>query len=467
MSGEALAPLLDSGDARAALAAARAAGAEFAEVYADARTVRTLRLEDGTVTRLVTGFDAGAGVRVVHRGRTGYAFTNALGRAALVAAARAAAAAARAGQPGPPVDLRSPAAPPAAPAGEPPGEPAQAAALARAAYEAARAAGGAIRRVTVSYAGAEQRVELANSAGHRSRERRVRVRLTAEAVAVRDGEAAAGRESIGRTAGLELFDRHPPERLGRAAAERALALLGAEPAPSGEVTVVLGPAAGGTLLHEACGHGMEADLVARGASVYAGRRGARLCPLPLTAVDDPTVPGGWGSFAADDEGIPARRTVMIAEGICAGFLTDRLHAERLGLPRTGNGRRRSYAHPPLPRMSNSYLLPGGDDPREILRATRHGLYCRALGGGMVDGVTGTFTFAVTEAYRIERGELVAPVRGATLIGDGPTALARIDAIGSDFAVQEGTCAKGNQRLPVGLGAPTLRIARLAVGGGRG
>lgn len=456
--------MLDEADVDAALRVARSRGADFAEVYADARTLRSLHLAAGAVDRLGSGYDAGAGVRVVHAGRTGYAFTNGLDGVALLTAARAAAATVRGGERGL-ADLRTPSEHDAATGADPPRVSTGALVeLATAAHDGARAVDAVVQRVAVSYADIEQDVYIANSDGHRSTQRRARTRLVVDVVAAADGAAATAQEGIARSAGHELFAEHRPEGIGRRAGERAVRMLGAEPAPSGETVVVLGPGAGGTLFHEACGHGMEGDLVAGGGSVYAGRLGQRLCPLALIGVDDATVPDGWGSFSFDDEGTAAQRTAMIEGGVCSAYLTDRVRAEQLGGPSTGNARRRSYAHAPLPRMTNSYLLPGKDEPGEIVRSTPSGVYCRTLGGGMVDHVTGDFTFAMTEAYRIENGELTVPVRGATIVGDGPTVLSRIDAIGSDFAVREGVCAKGNQRLPVGLGAPTLRISRASVGG---
>jgi TldD protein len=283
-------------------------------------------------------------------------------------------------------------------------------------------------------------------------------------VAARDDVVQTGLEAPGAAAGLELLDRHPPEDVGRRAAERAVLMLDAQPAPAGEMTVVLAPGSGGVLFHEACGHGMEADIIAKGASVYRGRQGEQIGSELISGVDDATVANAWGSYGFDDEGTPAQRTVLFDRGVCTDYLTDRLRADELGLPRSGNARRQSYAHLPIPRMTNTYILPGDDDPDEIVRSVRRGLFCEQLGGGQVDPASGDFVFGVAVAWLIEDGQLTHPVRGANLVGDGPSILARIEAVGTDFDVREGICGKDGQGVPAGLGNPTVRIGRITVGG---
>jgi TldD protein len=222
--------------------------------------------------------------------------------------------------------------------------------------------------------------------------------------------------------------------------------------------VVVGPGGGGVLFHEACGHGLEADTIGKEASIYRGRAGEALASPLVTGVDDSTVPGAWGSFSFDDEGSPATRTVLFDEGILTGVLYDRYWAERDGAPTTGNGRRQSYAHLPIPRMTNTSILPGATDPEEVIGDTRHGLYAKTLGGGQVNPATGDFVFGVSEGYLIEDGKVSRPARGANLIGNG------IAILGSDFDSRPGTCGKDGQGVPVTTGSPTLRIARMTVGG---
>jgi TldD protein len=458
--------LLDDDDVRAVLTAALDRGADFAEIFAEDRRSRSVRLDDGKVEELVTGRDHGAGIRVVRGRQTGFASTNLRSRDALVDAARVAAAAVHGSGRTTLADLRTVEPPVTHPARLDPlaADGPALVQVVRRAEDAARSVDGRVRQVTVTYADSTQDVFLANSEGHRSSERRVRTRLVAHAVAAADGLIQTGYEGPGGAVGHELFEQHPPEQIGRLAAERAVLLLEADPAPSGTMTVVIAPGSGGVLFHEACGHGMEADIVAKGASVYGGRRGDRLGTPLLTGVDDATDPGAWGSFGFDDEGTPAQRTVLFDQGVCTDYLTDRLRAAELDLPRSGNARRQSYAHLPIPRMTNSYILPGSDDPAEIVRSTKRGLYCDALGGGQVDPASGDFVFGVNVAHLIIDGEITRAVRGANLVGDGPSVLAAIDALGNDFDVRQGICGKDGQGVPAGLGNPTLRIARLTVGG---
>ncbi len=457
---------LDDGVARDVLAEALRTGGDFAEVYAEQRRGRSLRLDDGKGEDLTSGRDRGAGVRVLRGRQTAYAFTNVLTRDGLLEAARVAAAGVAGGARTQVADLVERRPPLTHPAAKDPlgADRASLVAIVKEADDAARSVSGDVRQVTVSWADSRQQVYLVNSEGHRSVEERVRTRLVAQVVAARDGVIQTGFEGPGAAVGMELLDRHPPGAVGRVAAERAVLMLDAEPAPAGEMAVVLAPGSGGVLFHEACGHGMEADIVAKGASVYAGRRGERIGTQLLTGVDDATDPGAWGSFGFDDEGTPAQRTVLFDRGVCTDYLSDRLRAAELGVPRSGNGRRQSYAHLPIPRMTNSYILAGADDPAEIVRGIKRGLYCDALGGGQVDPASGDFVFGVDQAHLIADGEITRPVRGANLVGDGPTVIGRITAVGADFDVRQGICGKDGQAVPAGLGNPTLLISRITVGG---
>ena len=262
----------------------------------------------------------------------------------------------------------------------------------------------------------------------------------------------------------QFFDAHPPAKTAEVAAKRAVTMLDAGPAPAGEMAVVLAPGMGGVLFHEACGHPLEADIVDKEASVYRGRVGERVASPLVTGVDDATIANAWGSFSFDDEGAPAERTVLFEEGALRGMLYDRLRAEKDGVASTGNGRRQSYAHPPIPRMTNSYILNGGADAGDVLSTTERGVYVTALGGGQTNPATGDFVFGVSEGWRIENGEVTAPVRGANLIGRAIEVMSAVDAVAGDFDTWEGVCGKDGQGVPVGSGSPTLRIARITVGG---
>jgi TldD protein len=324
--------------------------------------------------------------------------------------------------------------------------------------------GGEVRQVTASYADVSTRAFVANSLGHLSDETHVRTRLVVHVVAARDGLMQTGFEGPGASKGFEHFEEIDPAAVGRTAAERALRLLDSDPSPAGEMTVVLNAGGGGVLFHEACGHGLEADALAKETSVYAPTRGQQVGSELLTGVDDATLPNGWGSFAFDGEGTPAQRTVLFDRGVQVGEMSDRISAGKLGTAPTGNGRRQSYAHLPQPRMTNSLILPGGETREAILRSVARGLYADGLSGGEVNPATGDFVFGVTEAYLIENGELTRRVRGANLIGNGPQVLRLVDAVGDDLATKQGMCGKGGQWVPAGFGTPTLRIARLTVGG---
>jgi TldD protein len=459
-------PDLDDADLRAVLDAALSSGAQFAELYTEQRRSRSVSVDDGRVEDLITGLDRGGGVRVVRDGQTAYAFTNLLICDALVEAARTAAAGVGGADRVRAADLRTVEPPVRHPVETDPAtlDGPGMADVVRRIDDAARDVDGAVRQVGASYADTTQDVFLVNSEGHRSSERRVRTRLVARVVAARDDVVQTGIEAPGAAAGLELLDRHPPEDVGRRAAERAVLMLGSRAAPAEDMTVILAPGSGGVLFHEACGHGMEADIVAKGASVYRGRRGEQIGSDLISGVDDATIANAWGSFGFDDEGTPAQRTVLFERGVCTDYLTDRLRAAELGLPRSGNARRQSYAHLPIPRMTNTYILPGRDDPAEIVRSVRRGLFCEQLGGGQVDPASGDFVFGVSVGWLIEDGELTHPVRGANLVGDGPTILARVEAVGTDFDVREGICGKDGQGVPAGLGNPTVRIGRITVGG---
>lgn len=460
------APNLDDAVLRAVLDAALASGGEFAEIYAETRASTSVRLEDRKVEELTSGRDRGAGIRVIREESTAYAYTNRLDGASLLEAARVAAAGLDDERRTRVSDLRRAPERVLNPVRLRPEEvPAERkVAFVVAVDEAARAEGADVRQVIAGLAEGSQDVLIANSEGLVVRDRRVRTRVSCQVVAARDGAVQTGWFGPGASAGFEHAEAFPPETVGRTAARQAIAMLSAQPAPAGEMPVVLAPGGGGVLFHEACGHGLEADIVHKAASVYRDRVGERIGSDLLDGVDDGGVPGSWGSFAFDDEGTPSQRTVLFSKGVLTGYLTDLLRARAMGLARTGNGRRQSYAHLPIPRMTNSYILPGRDDPEAIVRATKRGLYARSFGGGEVNPATGDFVFGLTEAYLIENGELTRPVRGANLIGNGPQVLARIDAVGSDFDVWWGVCGKDGQGVPVTNGMPTLRIAAMTVGG---
>ena len=450
------------------LSSALATGGEFAEIFVEDKRSSSAVFDDGRVEELTSGRDRGAGIRVVVGETTGFAHTADLSEAGLAGAARAAAAAARGGGGGTRVVAVSPAQVASmTDARILPEDVAKATkvGLLALANEAARGEGASISQVSARYGDSRRRILVANSDGLLAEDDQVRTLFSVSCVATGDTGLQTGRESTGRTVGFELFDETDVEEMGRRAANRAITKLGARPAPSGAMPVVVGPGGGGVLFHEACGHGLEADLVAKSASVFAGRVGETVATPMVTLIDDGTMAGEWGHFAIDDEGRPAARNVLIQDGVLTDYMWDHLRARKDGRQSSGNGRRQSYQHLPMVRMTNTYIGNGADDPADIITSTESGVYVAQLGGGQVNTATGDFVFGMTEAYLIEDGEITEPIREGNLIGNGPEVLTRIDALGNDFAMgSPGTCGKDGQGVPVGDGTPTLRVTSLTVGG---
>ncbi len=459
--------MIDDTVAQRVLGTALQTGGDFAEIFAEDRRSSSAHFDDGRVEQLSSGRDRGAGIRVVRGDTTGFAHTSDLTEAGLAAAATAAGAAARGGGGGVrEVDLtrRDPARPSEVailPQDVPKAAKVE---LLRTADDAARSEGGAIRQVSVSYADGRRQILVANSDGLLATDDQVRTRFMVQAVATGDTGMQTGYEGPGATVGFEMYDDVDVAEVARTAARRALAMLKARPAPIGTVPVVLRRGAGGVLFHEACGHGLEADLVGKDASVFRGKVGEMVASPLVTLVDDGTYSREWGTYAIDDEGHEAQRNTLISEGALTDYMWDFLRARKAGRDSSGNGRRQSYQHLPMVRMTNTYVLAGDDDPDEIIRQTPHGIYCVQLGGGQVNTTTGDFVFGMTEAYMIEDGEITDPVRAANLIGNGPEVLKAIDAVGNDFDTWAGTCGKDGQGVPVSAGQPTLRVSAMTVGG---
>ncbi len=461
------APMIEPDVLQATLDHALSHGGDFAEVFVEDRRSSSGRFDDGRIEELVSGRDRGAGLRVVRGETTGFAHTADLSRAGLLEAAQAAAGAARGGGGGTrTVALQARAEHPVDPDLVLPEtvEKRRKVELLARADAAARATGSAVTSVTASYADARRRILVANSDGLLADDDRVRTRMSVQCVATGDTGMQTGYEAPGRTMGFELFDDVAPEDVGRRAAQRALTLLDAVPAPSGRIPVVLKRGAGGVLFHEACGHGLEADHILKDASVFKGQIGAMVASPLVTLVDDGGYAREWGTLAIDDEGHPAQRNVLIENGVLTDYMWDVVRARKEGRAPSGNGRRESYRHLPMPRMTNTFLLEGESDPDDIVRSVDFGIYCVQLGGGQVDPATGDFVFGVTEAYLIEKGEITKPIRAAQLIGNGPDVLRMVDAVGNDFDTWTGMCGKQGQSVPVSSGQPTVLVRELTVGG---
>jgi TldD protein len=456
--------LVDPALATAVLERALSRGGDFAELYAEARHGFSISLDDGRVERPQDGRERGACVRVVQGESSYYGHVDGHGEDDLLRVAGSVAQAVR-GEARAPAALRA-----AAPAGghaietrPEEVEAARKAELLRACDEHARSAAPEITQVRVGYAESRRAVEVFNSEGRAAADDRTRVRLGVQVVARRDGRVETGNDTRGGHAGWELVEADP-EAVASKATQRALTLLDAVDAPTGRLPVVVGNGFGGVLLHEAVGHGLEADAVQKRASVYAGHLGDQLAEPFVTAYDDGSRANDWGSDGIDDEGTPTRRTTVIEDGRLVSYLYDVVRARKDRVESTGNGRRESFRHLPVPRMTNTFFAPGDATPEALIGEIERGLYAVSFGGGQVEPATGDFVFGVSEGYLIEGGEVTAPVRGATLVGNGLEALRAIDGIAADLEIASGYCGKAGQTVPAGVGQPHVRIRELTVGG---
>ena len=449
------------------LSAALRTGGDLAEIYVEDHTSLSLRLEESKLEQAVRGADRGAGVRVLFGNLAAYAYTDDLSEESLLGAARAAAAAASSSSKSQVIGLTRRQSPLEFPVLKP-FDSLSVADKAQTLHridETARGYDPHVSQVVAGYNELRRRVWIFNSEGLYVQDDRNMVEVRAMVLAQKDGIIQRASQGFGGQTGMELFDAHDPVAMSRELVEVAVKMLDARPAPAGEMTVVINNGWGGVLFHEACGHAMEADYVSKGSSAYTGMVGQRVASPLITAVDDGTIPGRRGSLRFDDDGTPSSRTVLIEEGILEEYMWDLVEARRMNRESTGNGRRQSFRHMPIPRMTNTYIAAGPHDPEEIIRSVKKGLYVKRLGGGQADIAKGDFVFTVTEGYLIEDGKLTAPVRGASLMGNGPKALSEIDMVGTDFALDpgQGRCGKG-QWARVSLGQPTVRIPRLVVGG---
>ncbi|HEX7062377.1 MAG TPA: metalloprotease TldD [Woeseiaceae bacterium] len=460
---------LDEADLQRALATISTRDVDAADLYFQVSRQESWAVEDGIVKEGSFHVDRGVGVRAVSGEKTGFAYSDELIVPALERAASAARAISRQGE------AKSVAvpAPLVAPELYPPIDPTVSApderktALLAELDRATRALDPRIREVMLSLVASQDLVLIVAADGTLTADVRPLVRLNVSVILEANGRREQGYTGGGARAGLEWFlDSDRPMQFAREAVRQAVVQLEAAPAPAGTMPVVLGPGWPGILLHEAVGHGLEGDFNRKGTSAFSGRIGQKVASELCTIVDDGTLPNRRGSLAVDDEGTPSRCNVLVEKGILRGYMQDRLNARLSGVAPTGNGRRESFAHIPMPRMTNTYMLAGPHDPEEIIRSVDKGLYAPSFGGGQVDITSGKFVFSANEAYLIEKGKVTRPVKGAMLIGDGPDVLGRISMVGNDLELDNGvgTCGKDGQSVPVGVGQPTLRIDALTVGG---
>jgi len=451
------------------IALALSRGGSFADLYFQHHQTSSLLLEEQILRTASAGVSCGVGVRVNAGDRTGYAYTDDLSWPAMARAAETAAHIASDSRELPPQAVT------AAPVQRRYGATtvgalsvAERIAIVERADRAARAYDPRIEKVVVSLGDELKQLRIANSAGILVEDVQPLFSIRVTVIAAENGVRREGFAGGGGRVGPEFFAEKPPEHFAREAARMAVTLLGAVEAPAGPMPVVLGPGWPGILLHEAVGHGLEGDFNRKGTSAFAGRIGQRVAAPGVTVVDDGSIVNRRGSLNIDDEGNVPGRTVLIEDGILRGYLQDRLNSGLMKLPATGNGRRQGYGSIPLPRMTNTFMLAGQEDPEDILRSVRRGLYAKSFGGGQVDITSGKFVFSATEAYLIEDGKVTKPVVGATLIGNGPDILTRVTRIGHDLALDEGVglCSKAGQTVPVGVGLPTILVSEITVGGTR-
>ncbi len=444
-------------------------GGTFADLYFEHDRSSAIVLEESILRTASAGVTCGLGVRVVSGERTGYAYTDDLSWTAMAHAAETAAHIASDSKTLPPQPV-SP-----APVTRRYGETSIGSLplpdrieIVRRADRAARAYDPRIEKVIVSLSEETKRLRIANSTGVLVEDVQPLFSIRVAAIASENGVRREGSAGGGGRLGDAFFATKPPEHFAREAARMAVVLLGAVEAPAGPMPVVLAPGWPGIMLHEAVGHGLEGDFNRKGTSAFSGRIGQKVAAPGVTVVDDGSIADRRGSLNVDDEGNPTGRTVLIENGVLRGYLQDRLNADLMKMPSTGNGRRQSYGSIPMPRMTNTFMLAGEDDPEDIVRGVARGLYAKYFGGGQVDITSGKFVFSATEAYLIEGGKLGRPVFGATLIGNGPDILTKVARIGHDLALDEGVgvCGKAGQNVPVGVGLPTTLVSEITVGGTR-
>jgi TldD protein len=460
---------LDAGGLERAFGTLLGPGVDFGDLYFQHARRESWTVEDGIVKDGAHSIEQGVGVRAISGEKTGFAYSDEINTEALLAASKSARAIARDGttqvpgqlvrgggralySPDDPIDSMD--------------NEAKVETLRRI-DRLVRAADPRVKQVVVSLAGGVDTVLIARSDGVLAADVRPLVRFNVQVIVEQDGRRESGYAGGGGRYGyVELLGGEKPEKLAREALRQALVNLDAVDAPAGVMPVVLGAGWPGVLLHEAVGHGLEGDFNRKGTSVYSGRIGQRVASPGVTIVDDGTLPGRRGSLNVDDEGTPTNCTTLIDDGVLVGYMQDTLNARLMGMEPTGNGRRESFAHLTMPRMTNTYMLAGPHDPEEMIRSVKKGLYAVNFGGGQVDITSGKYVFSATEAYLIEDGKITAPVKGATLIGNGPETMQRVSMIGNDLALDEGVgvCGKDGQSVPVGVGQPSLLIDGLTVGG---
>lgn len=448
------------------LLAALSTGGDFAEIFMEDTYNTAIRMMNGTVEEGVVGRDYGVGIRIFQGVRSVYAYTNDSSRDNLMRVALEAAAALGDAPQIKSIVLARMCVEKFNPIVLEPRKvaPADKVDVMRKAHSVAFNYDDQISQVAVNYIDTDQNVFIANSEGLMAEDRRVRTRLAINAVASKGNEKQSGFYGPGRHMGFELFEHIDVEEYAKEAARIAVTMINADYAPSGKYPVIIHNEFGGVIFHEACGHGLEATSVAKGASVFAGKLGEKVASELVTAVDDGTIPNAWGSQNIDDEGHKTKRNVLIENGILKGYMIDKLNGRRMGMEPTGNSRRQSYKFAPTSRMTNTFICAGTSSVEDIISNTEYALFAKHMGGGSVNPATGEFNFAVSEGYIVRNGKIEKPVRGATLIGKGSEILQKIDMVGTNLGTGQGMCGSLSGSIPADVGQPTIRVSEITVGG---
>lgn len=448
------------------LYAALSKGGDFAEIFVEDKLSTNIRLVGGIIENNISGRDYGVGIRIFDNLNCIYAYTNDSSEENLIKVAKEAAAALKSTSTdltlnflkGNDRDINPIKILPSTI------DKKRKVDLMKRAYEVAKNYDPSIAQVTVNYLDEDQKILIANTEGVLAEDRRVRTRFTVSSVASKNGEMQEGYYAPGASMGFEFFDKINVEDVAREASRIAKTMIDAEHCPSGVMPVIMDNEFGGVLFHEACGHGLEAAFVSKGTSVFANKLGQLVASPLVTAIDDGTIPNGWGSTNIDDEGTPTQKNILIENGVLKSYLIDKLNGRRMGMASTGSGRRQSYKFAPTSRMNNTFIAAGNSTLEEIIANTEWGLYAKKLGGGSVNPATGDFNFAVMEGYLVKDGKIIKPVRGATLIGNGLKVLELIDMVGCELELGQGMCGAESGSIPANVGQPPLRIKSITVGG---
>ena len=451
------------------ITAALSTGGDFAEIFVEDKFNTNISLVGGRIENSISGRDYGVGIRIFHGLNSVYAYTNEHERGKLIDVALQAAKAIKGNRGGITLNLTRQTFTNQHPIIHKPREVEKIKKVKtmREVYDIAKNYDELISQVTVGYKDEQQRVQIANSEGRFVEDERIRTRLAIQTIASRENEMQTGSYLPGAHKGFEFIEQLDLKHYGEEAARIALTMLNAEECPSGKFPVIIDNEFGGVIFHEACGHGLEATSVAKKNSVFADRVGEQVAPSIVTYIDDGTLPNEWGSANVDDEGEATRKNVLIENGILKGYLIDKLGARRMGTESTGSSRRESYKYAPTSRMTNTFIAPGKSTPEEIIANTEFGIYAKYMGGGSVNPATGDYNFAINEGYIVRNGKIAEPVRGATLIGNGPKTLQKVDMVGNNLAHGQGMCGSASGSIPANVGQPMIRVSEITVGGRKG